>query len=61
MDAHDLFGALRDYHRKRRAELLEGLVGCEDIQKQRGRILELDVSYDALLRVMKTTGDDDVD
>lgn len=58
MDASELFSALRAYHRKRRVELLDQLVSCEDVQKQRGRILELDTSYARLQEIFKTTGDE---
>jgi hypothetical protein len=63
MDGQRLYSRLRKALRKRRQELLEGLVGCEDIQKQRGRVLELDVTYAELDKIMKdtTTGDDDDD
>lgn len=61
MDGQRLYSRLRKALRKRRQELLEGLVSCEDIQKQRGRVLELDVTYAELDKIMKdtTTGDDD--
>lgn len=59
MEASDLFVALRRYHRERRVELLNGLVSCTDIEKQRGRLLELDTSYAKLQEIFKTTGEDD--
>lgn len=57
MEGSELFLALRKYHRTRRAELLEGLLNCTDIEKQRGRVRELDESYKKLEEIYKTTGD----
>lgn len=61
MDASDLFKAMRVYLRARKQELLESLVKCDDIEKNRGRVLEVDTTYDKLQEIMKTTGDDDDD
>lgn len=63
MDGQLLYSRLRKYLRKRKQQMLEQLVSCEDIQKQRGRVLELDVTYEELDKIMKdtTTGDDDDD
>lgn len=61
MDAADLFSAWRDYYRKRRLELLEGLLGCTDIEKQRGRVRELDDNNKRMDELMKATGDSNDD
>ena len=59
MDGADFFVKIRKYQRERRAELLNGLVSCTDIEKQRGRIIELDTTYKKIQEIFNTTGDDD--
>lgn len=59
MDGHELNIAWREYYRKRRMELLEGLRKCSDIERQRGKLDELDTTAAKIKELMNTTGDDD--